>query len=59
MKTSLSFLPIYCTQIQKCHIRMELYTIRMMAINDLVEENVLKLPKDTSKSSLGMHIILE
>ena len=40
------------------NIRMELYTIRMMAINDLVEENVLKLPKDTSKSSLGMHIFL-
>ena len=41
------------------YIRMELYSIRLMAIHDLVEENVLKLPEDTSKSSLGMHIILK
>ena len=41
------------------YIRMELYAIRMMAIHDLVEENVLKLPEDTSKSSLGMHINLK
>ena len=41
------------------YIRMELYAIRLMAIHDLVEENVLKLPEDTSKSSLGMHIILK
>ena len=40
------------------NIRMELYDTRMMAIHDLVEENVLKLPEDTSKSSLGMHIIM-
>lgn len=40
------------------NIRMELYTIRMMAIHDLVDENVLTLPEDPSKSSLGMHIIL-
>ena len=41
------------------YIRMELYAIRLMAIHDLVEENVLKLPEDRSKSSLGMHIILK
>ena len=41
------------------YIRMELYAIRLMAIHDLVEENVLKLPEDTSKSSLGMHINLK
>ena len=41
------------------NIRMELYATRMMAIHDLVDENVLKLPKDTSKSSLGMHIVLK
>ncbi len=31
----------------------------IMAIHDLVDENVLKLPEDPSKSSLGMHIILK
>ena len=41
------------------NIRMELYAARMMAIHDFVEEKVLKLPEDTSKSSLGMHIILK
>ena len=41
------------------NIRMELYAMRMMAIHDLVDENVLKLPGDTRKSSLGMHIILK
>ncbi len=41
------------------NIRMELYATRMMAIHDLVEENVLKLPEDPSKSSLGMHIFLK
>ena len=41
------------------NIRMELYAMRMMAIHDLVEENVLKLPPDTSKSSLGMYIFLK
>jgi hypothetical protein len=41
------------------NIRMELYAMRMMAIRDLVDENVLKLPEDTRKSSLGMHIILK
>ena len=30
-----------------------------MKIHDLVDENILKLPEDTSKSSLGMHIILK
>ena len=42
-----------------CFVRMELYAMRMMAIHDLVDENILKLPEDTSKSSLGMHIILK
>ncbi len=41
------------------NIRMELYAARMMAIHDLVEDNVLKLPEDTKKSSLGMHIFLK
>ena len=41
------------------NIRMELYATRMMAIHDLVEENVLKLPEDSKKSSLGMHVILK
>lgn len=41
------------------NIRMELYDMRMMAVHDLVEENVLKLPENTNKSSLGMHIILK
>ncbi len=40
------------------NIRMELYTTRMMTIHDLVENEYLKLPEDTSKSVLGMHIIL-
>lgn len=41
------------------NIRMELYAARMIAIHDLVEENFLKLPEDTSKSSLGMYILLK
>ena len=41
------------------NIRMELYATRMMAIHDLVEDNVLKLPEDSKKSSLGMHVILK
>ncbi|MBO5789117.1 MAG: hypothetical protein J6R42_04150 [Clostridia bacterium] len=41
------------------NIRMELYAARMMAIHDLVDENVLNLPEDPSKSSLGMHIFLK
>ena len=41
------------------NIAMEMYATRMMAIHDLVEENVLKLPEEPSKSSLGMHIILK
>lgn len=40
------------------NIAMELYAMRMMAIHDLVDDNILKLPEDPSKSSLGMHIIL-
>ena len=41
------------------NIIMELYATRMMAIHDLVEDNVLKLPEDTNKSSLGMHLFLK
>ena len=41
------------------NIRMELYATRMMAIHDLVDEKILKLPEDTRKSSLGMHIFLK
>lgn len=41
------------------NVRMELYSARMMIIHDFVKDNILKLPEDTSKSSLGMHIILK
>ncbi len=41
------------------NIRMELYAMRMMAIHDLVNEGLLKLPTDTTRSTLGMHIILK
>ena len=41
------------------NIRMELYAMRMIAIHDLIDEKILKLPEDTSKSSLGMHIFLK
>ncbi len=41
------------------NIRMELNQMRMMAIHDLVDDKVLKLPEDPSKASLGMHIILK
>ena len=41
------------------YIRMELYSSRMMAIHDLVEQNFLTLPEDPDKSSLGMHIVLK
>ena len=40
------------------NIRMEMYAMRMMVVHDLVNADVLKLPKDPSKSSLGMHIVL-
>lgn len=40
------------------NIRMELYSTRMMAVHDLVDNGVLKLPEDPGKSSLGMRIIL-
>ena len=39
------------------YICSELYNARMMAVHDLVDDGVLKLPEDTSKSSLGMYII--
>ena len=41
------------------NIRMELYATRMMAIHDLVDENVLKLPENSKQSSLGMYIVLK
>ena len=41
------------------NIRMELYATRMMAIHDLVDENVLKLPENPKQSSLGMYIVLK
>ena len=41
------------------NIRMELYATRMMAIHDLVEENILKLPEDSHQSSLGMYLLLK
>ena len=41
------------------NIRMELYAMRMMAIHDLVDDSILKLPEDPSKSSLGMYIVLK
>ncbi len=40
------------------NIRMELYSTRMMAVHDLVDNGVLKLPEDPGKSSLGMRIII-
>ena len=41
------------------NIRMELVAMRMMSTHDLVEENVLKLPLDPTKSTLGMHVLLK
>ena len=38
---------------------MEMYSARMMAIHDLVEESFLCLPKDPNKSVLGMVVIIE
>ena len=40
------------------NIRMELFAMRMMAIHDLVDNGILTLPKDPSKSVLGMCIVL-
>ena len=40
------------------NIKMEMYATRMMAIHDLLDAKVLALPKDPSRSSLGMHLIL-
>ena len=41
------------------NIRMEMYFTRMMAVHDLVDSKFLKVPEDTSKSSLGMYILLK
>jgi len=41
------------------NIRMQMYGIRMMAVHDLVDSGFLKLPEDTGKSTLGMHLILK
>lgn len=41
------------------YIRMELYSARMMAINDLLADGYLTLPNDPNTSTLGMHLILD
>jgi hypothetical protein len=41
------------------NIRMEMYSMRMMTIHDLVDKDFLKLPEDTSKSTFGMNILLK
>jgi len=41
------------------YIRMELYTARMMAINDLTADGFLAVPEHPETSSLGMHLILK
>ena len=38
------------------YIGTELFSMRMMAVHDLVEEGFLKLPDDPNKSSLGMFL---
>ena len=40
------------------NIRMEMYSMRMMSVHDLVDDGFLVLPEDTSKSSLGMFLML-
>ena len=41
------------------YIKMDLYAMRMMAIHDLVEDKILRLPEDPKKSSLGMNLFLQ
>jgi len=41
------------------NVRMELCAMRMMSIHDLIEDNFLKIPEDTRKSTLGMGIFLK
>lgn len=41
------------------YICSQMYFMRMLAIRDLVENGFLKLPDDTRKSTLGMHMILK
>ena len=41
------------------NIRMELYSARMMAIRDLLDDNVLKIPENPSHSLLGMNLFLK
>ena len=41
------------------YIIAEMYTMRMMAVHDLVENGFLQLPEDPKKSTLGMHFILD
>ena len=38
------------------NIQMELYTMRMMSVHDLVDNGFLTLPEDPNKSSFGMTI---
>ncbi len=40
------------------NILMEMYSMRMMAVHDLVDNGFLKLPSNPNKSTLGMHIEL-
>jgi len=40
------------------YISMEMYTMRMMAVHDLVDNGFLQLPDDPKKSTLGMHLVL-
>ena len=40
------------------YIFMEMCQMRMMAVHDLVDNGFLQLPADPSKSTLGMHFIL-
>ena len=40
------------------HIETELCNMRMLAIHDLVDDQLLKLPEDPHKSTLGMYLTL-
>ncbi len=40
------------------HIEMELCNMRMLAVHDLVDDQLLKLPEDPHKSTLGMYLTL-
>ena len=40
------------------YISAEMYTMRMMAVHDLVDNGFLQLPDDPKKSTLGMYLVL-